>query len=423
MLLILIILFVILLVAGVPLAFTFCAASFGSAIFSGDINPILLIQKLFNSMDSFTYMAIPLFLLAGNIMNQTGITKRLVEFADSLVGQFYGGLAQTTALSGMLMAGISGSANADATAIGALLLPPLREAGYDDGFRVSLVSACAVLGPIIPPSILMIVYSGVSTISVGKLFMAGIIPGITLGLSYMVYSYFYAKKHDIKRTKFSGWKNVGKCFLSSLGGLIMPIIIIGGILLGVVTATEAGILAVIYGVIYGFITKLLDFKKLKKSIEEALVATVGSILVICFATLIGYIFTQANVPILIMNSLEAISTNKYVILVIISLLLVIMGLFIDANAIILMMVPVFAPLICSLGLDPVYFAMIILLSVATGGLTPPVGLVLYIVASIESVNISKVVKKIWVFVGLMVLMVILVIFIPQLVTWIPSAIG
>lgn len=367
MLAILLVMFVTLLLAGVPLAYTFCSASFLSAWASGSINPVLLIQKFFNSMDSFTFLAIPLFLLSGNIMNETGITKKIVAFANSLVGQFYGGLAQTTTLAGMLMAGISGSSNADATAIGSLMLPPLREAGYDEGFRVSLVSACAVLGPIIPPSLLMIVYAGVSTISVGQFFMAGIIPGIGLGLMYMVYSYIYARRHNIQRTAFKGWKNVGTCFVGAIGALIMPLIIIGGILTGIVTATEAGILAVMYGIVYGVITKCLSWKLLDKCLRETLSATVGSILVICFANLIGYIFTKANLPVMMMRMFTGITNNPHLVLCLIVLLLILMGMFIDANAIILMMVPVLTPLINSLGINPLYFAMVFLLAVDTGG--------------------------------------------------------
>lgn len=420
MLLSLLVLFAIFLVAGVPLAYVFSSSSFISILATGKVNPILMIQKLFTSMDSFTYMAIPLYLLAGSIMNETGITKKLVALADSLVGQFYGGLAQTTALSGMLMAGISGSSNADATAIGALMLPPLREAGYDDGFRVSLVSACAVLGPIIPPSILMIVYAGVSTVPIGDLFMAGVIPGVSLGIIYMMYSWLYARQHNIPRTKFKGWGNVGHCFVSALGGLVMPIIIIGGILGGIVTATEAGILAVIYGIIYGFVTRQITLKVLGKCVKDSLNATVASVLVIAFANLIGLIFTRANLPTLMKTAMTGLTSNVHVILLLIIMLELVLGMFIDANAIILMMVPIFAPLMQSLNVDPVWFAMVFILAVDTGGLTPPVGLVMYIVAGIENTSISHVVKKIWVFVCSMMIVDILIIFFPQMALWIPQ---
>lgn len=420
MLLVLVCVFTLLLVVGTPLAFTFCAAAFASVSMASGFSPLLLIQKLFSALDSFTYMAIPLFLLAGNIMNESGITKKLVALADSVVGQFHGGLAQTTALSGMLMAGISGSANADASAIGALMLPPLKKAGYDEGFRVSLVASCAVLGPIIPPSILMIVYAGVTSISIGQLFLAGVIPGIGLGLLYMLYSYVYARTTHIPTTPFRGWRNAAKCLVQAVGGLVMPLIIIGGILLGVVTATEAGVLSVMYGLLYGFVTRSLTLDKLKTSVLGAIKATVASILVISFASLLGYIFTHENLPALLMSFMSGLTNNKYVILIFISVIIMIMGLFIDSNAILLMMVPVFMPFVAQFGLNPVHFAMIILLSVATGGLTPPVGLVLYIVAGIDNANIVKVCKSIWVFVGLMAVMIVLVIFIPQIVTWLPS---
>ncbi len=420
MLFLLVVIFVFLLFIGTPLAFAFGASSFISAFMDPAFSPLLLVQRLFVSFDSFTYMAIPLFLLAGNIMNESGITEKLVKLADSLVGQFPGGLAQTTSLSGMLMAGISGSANADASAIGAIMLPALRKAGYDEGFRVSLVSACAVLGPIIPPSILMIVYSGVTTISVAQLFMAGVIPGIGLGICYMIYSYIYAKRHSIPTTAFGGWKNVLICFGRAAGGLVMPLIIIGGILLGVVTATEAGVLAVIYGLIYGFITRCLTLQKLRDCIFASLKATVVSVLVISFANLLGYIATHENLPQMLTAAMTAFTSSKYVMMIIMVAIIVVMGMFIDSNAIILMMVPVFWPMAQAFGMESLHFAMVFILAVATGGLTPPVGLVLYIVAGIEDSNIVRCCKAIWPFVIIMVLMAIAVMFFPPLATFIPS---
>lgn len=419
MLSILLILFAVLLVIGTPLAFAFGAASFAYISISGSISPILIIQKLFVGFDSFTFMAIPLFLLSGMIMNEANITKRLVDLADSLVGQFHGGLAQTTALSGMLMAGISGSANADASAIGALMLPPLREAGYDEGFRVSLVSACAVLGPIIPPSILMIVYAGVTTISVGHLFLAGIVPGIILGLLYMIYSYFYAKKNNIPTRSFQGWGHVWHCFVKALGGLVMPLIIIGGILAGIVTATEAGVLAIIYGLIYAFATKSLTLKALKSSVFISLRATVASVLVISFANTVGYIVTYENLPATVLKFMHLLTANEHVFLMIMSVFIVFLGMFIDSNAIILMMVPVFAPIALNYGINPLHFAIVFILAVATGGLTPPVGLVLYIVAGIENSNIAACCRAIWPFVFMMVFVAVVIIFVPGIALFIP----
>ncbi len=419
MLSILLILFAVLLVIGTPLAFAFGAASFAYISISGSISPILIIQKLFVGFDSFTFMAIPLFLLSGMIMNETNITKRLVDLADSLVGQFHGGLAQTTALSGMLMAGISGSANADASAIGALMLPPLREAGYDEGFRVSLVSACSVLGPIIPPSILMIVYAGVTTISVGHLFLAGIAPGIILGLSYMIYSYFYAKKNNIPTRSFQGWGHVWHCFVRALGGLVMPLIIIGGILAGIVTATEAGVLAIIYGLLYAMVTKSLTLKALKLCIYSSLRATVASVLVISFANTVGYIVTYENLPATVLKFMHLLTANEHVFLMIMAVFIVFLGMFIDSNAIILMMVPVFAPIALNYGINPLHFAIVFILGVATGGLTPPVGLVLYIVAGIENSNIAACCRAIWPFVFMMVFVAVVIIFVPGIALFIP----
>lgn len=231
--------FAILLVLGAPITFAMAIPATIAFMVSPDLPSTAICQKLFAACDSFSLMAMPFFMLAGGMMNEIGITKRIVDFANSLVGHIRGGLAHTTSLAGMIMAGISGSANADAAALGGLLLSPLIEDGYDEGFACGLVSTCGVLGVVIPPSILMVVYSGVSNVSISKLFMAGIIPGIMCGVFYMIYAYIYARVKKMPRHKFMGWGHVWFMFKQAIGALIMPIIIIGSILGGICTATES----------------------------------------------------------------------------------------------------------------------------------------------------------------------------------------
>ena len=415
--------FFILLLLGVPITFAMAIPSALVMLVSPNIPALAISQKIFSACDSFTLMAMPFFMLAGGIMDESDITKKIVLFGDALVGHIRGGLAHTTSLAGMIMAGISGSANADASALGALLVPALKEAGYDEGFSVSLVASCGVLGVIIPPSILMVVYAGVTSISISKLFMAGIIPGIMCGVFYMVYSYLYACRKKMPRRKFSGFAHVWETFKQAIWALIMPIIIIGSILGGICTATEAGMIAVLYGICYGFITRSLTIKGLISRALYAAKATAMSMSMIAFACLFGYIMTRMNFPDTVNAFMSEYISNKYGVLFFIMIILLFMGMFVDSNASMLMMVPIFAPLIVTYGFDPIYFAMVILLSLINGGLTPPVGLVLYIVCSVDNTPVSKAAKAVWAFVGINILVLILVIFIPKLVTFMPGLLG
>jgi len=415
--------FAILLVLGAPITFAMaipCAIAF---IVSPNLPSLAICQKLFSACDSFSLMAMPFFMLAGGLMNEIGITSRIVKFANSLVGHIRGGLAHTTSLAGMIMAGISGSANADAAALGGLLLSPLIEAGYDEGFATGLVSTCGVLGVVIPPSILMVVYSGVSNVSISKLFMAGIIPGILCGLLYMVYASVYARIKHMPKGKFAGWKAVWSAFKGSLFALIMPIIIVGSIMAGICTATESGMIAVMYGVIYGVITKRLHLAELKKCAITAARATAMSMSMIAMACVFSYIMTRMNFPSIVTTFMGAHFASKYSTIFCIIIILVIMGMFVDSNAAMLMMVPIFAPICALYGMDTIHFSMIILLSMINGGLTPPVGLVLYIVASIENIPLKKACTAVWAFVAINIFVLILVVFIPAIVTFIPSHLG
>jgi len=415
--------FAVLLVLGTPITFAMAIPAAVAFMVSPNLPSMAICQKLFSACDSFSLMAMPFFMLAGGMMNEIGITKRIVEFANSLVGHIRGGLAHTTSLAGMIMAGISGSANADAAALGGLLLSPLIEAGYDEGFSTGLVATCGVLGVVIPPSILMVVYSGVSNVPISKLFMAGIIPGIMCGVFYMVYAYIYARVKKMPRHPFGGWKNVWNKFKVAIWALIMPIIIIGSILGGICTATESGMLAVIYGLLYGFLSKELDLKKLKHCSLAAARATAMSMSMIAMACVFSYIMTRMNFPNIVTSFMGSHFSSKYATIFAIIVILVIMGMFVDSNAAMLMMVPIFAPICTLYGLDTIHFSMIILLSMINGGLTPPVGLVLYIVASIENIPLKKACTAVWAFVAINVFVLVLVVFFPGIVTFIPNHFG
>lgn len=420
MLILIAVIFLVLLVIGMPIAFCMAISAAFAILLNPSLPATVIAQKIYTAVDSISFIAIPLFMMAGSLMNSTGITDKIIKFFKNLVGHITGGLAHVVVLTGMLMAGVSGSSVADAAAISTIMVPQLEKNGYERGFAGALISSAGSLGPIIPPSIIMIVYSGVVSISVGKLFMAGVIPGVILGVMMLVYSYIYAKSKGMKRGTFAGWKAVGKSFLSSLGALLMPLIIIGGIVLGICTATESGILAIIYGIIYGFLSGELTLKKLWNSITESIAGAAQPMIIISFASLLAYVLTFYDLGAVVGTVMNNFTNNGNMVLIMIFIIIFIAGMFIESTAILLMLVPFFSPLISVYGFDPIHFATVCIISLVLGGITPPVGIVMYVVSSVTHTELKSIIKHIWPFIAIFSIGVLLVIFIPQVCTWLPS---
>lgn len=420
MLILIAVIFFALLVIGMPIAFCMAISAAFAILLNPSLPATVIAQKIYTAVDSISFIAIPLFMMAGSLMNSTGITDKIIKFFKNLVGHITGGLAHVVVLTGMLMAGVSGSSVADAAAISTIMVPQLEKNGYERGFAGALISSAGSLGPIIPPSIIMIVYSGVVSISVGKLFMAGVIPGVILGVMMLVYSYIYAKSKGMKRGTFAGWKAVGKSFLSSLGALLMPLIIIGGIVLGICTATESGILAIIYGIIYGFLSGELTLKKLWNSITESIAGAAQPMIIISFASLLAYVLTFYDLGAVVGTVMNNFTNNGNMVLIMIFIIIFIAGMFIESTAILLMLVPFFSPLVSVYGFDPIHFATVCIISLVLGGITPPVGIVMYVVSSVTHTELKSIIKHIWPFIAIFSIGVLLVIFIPQVATWLPS---
>jgi len=389
-----------------------------------DSVPILVIaQKMFTATDSFSLMAVPFFMLSGQIMERTGITEDIVKFARNAVGHIRGGLAHTTIASGVLMAGISGSSNADASALGAILLRGLKLGGYEDGWSVAIVSAAASLGPIIPPSIIMILYGNAAGLNIGKLFLGGVIPGLSLAIGYMVICYFYAKKRGMPVEKFGGFKNLLISFTKAVWALLMPVIILGGILLGVFTATEAGVTAIVYGLLYGLVKRKMSVKQIISSLRDAGIASAGPIGIIAISSIFGYILAREGATTMISNFCMANISSPAVLLAFVAIICVFAGCFVDGVAVMLLLTPIFLPVVQSMGGDVQQFSIIFMLAIMSGGLTPPVGSVLFVVTSIDNTPLSKVVKPILPFVAIIAVVITLMILIPGLTTWVPSLFG
>lgn len=420
MLLITFISFFALLLIGCPIHVCMGLSTVAWLILSGDAPGFVLASKMYAQHDSFSLMAIPFFMLAGQIMETTGITEKIINFANSLVGHIRGGLAHTATLTGMIMAGVSGSANADGAAIGSVMLPSLKKAGYEAGQSVAIIAAAGSLGPIIPPSIFMVILCNATGSNVSNLFMAGIIPGVMMGFGFMIINYVYAKRHNIPTTPFGGFRKVWETFKKAVWALMMPVIILGGILSGVFTATEAGVIAVLYGVIYGFFAKTLNFKQLRRCLTEATVSSIGPMLLIACSGVFAYMLTSLGTDKIVAKFILTYLPNQHAFLLFILILGLFLGCFIDSIASCLMLMPILTPIVAALGIDFTLFAIVFTTAFLSCTITPPVGTLLYVVSGIDGTPIMKTVKPVIPYVFVMMLVIILMIFIPEIGTWLPS---
>ncbi|MFB0919416.1 MAG: TRAP transporter large permease [Oscillospiraceae bacterium] len=423
MLTICLVIFFALLIIGCPIVICMGFSSTIWLLFSENIPALVMSQKMFTATDSFALMAVPFFMLAGQIMDRTEITSDIVEFADSVVGHIRGGLAHTCELAGILLAGISGSSNADASALGSLMVRALKKGGYEEGMACSIVASASSLGPIIPPSIVMILYGNAAGLNIGKLFMGGLVPGVIMGIGYMVICYFYAKKHNIPVKKFQGFKHMGLSFIKAIWALLMPIIIIGGILCGVVTTTEAGVLAVVYGICYGFIRKKLNIKTLIDSLRAAVISSASPIAIISISSIFSYVMAREGVTANIANFCQTNISSGFVLLLFIVAVCVFAGCFVDGTAVMLLLTPIFLPIAQAMGINVQQFSIIFMIAIMSGGLTPPVGSILFIVTAVDNTPLSKMVKPIFPFICVVILVMLLLMLVPGLATWLPSLFG
>ena len=366
--------FFLMLLIGVPVAFGVGISSMLYLALNGK-DLVILTQRIFAGGDSFTLMAIPLFIFAGEIMNACGVTKRIVGFANELVGFIPGGLAHVNILASMLFAGVSGSTSADVASIGGMLIGSMDEAGFDRDYATAVTAASATIGSIIPPSILMVLYSSITGISVGKLFMAGVIPGILVGVSQMIYAFIKAKKNPAKydgdvKVKFD-FKRMVKSFINALPALVMPLIIIGGILSGVFTATEAGAIAGAYGLIIGiFVYKEFTFEGAIKTVLSAARTSGMTMLIVASTTAFGYCLAIEKFPEQVSALLTGISTNPNILMLLMIIAMCIIGMFMDTTSAAIIMVPIFYPIAAAAGIDGIHFGMVMVLTFILGGITP-----------------------------------------------------
>lgn len=421
---ILLLTFIGMVILKVPIMVSLGVSSIITAFYL-DIPLLIIAQRMVKGVESFSLLAIPFFVISGEIMGSGGISQQLIDFANVFVGRFRGGLAQINILASMFFGGISGSAIADLSSQGPIILPAMEKQGYDKNFSVSVSVASSTQGIIIPPSHNMIIYStAAGGLSVGALFMAGVIPGIMLGLSQMIVVYFVSKKYNYPVAKPLSLKESIKVLLTSFPGLLTIVIIIGGTLSGFFTATESASFAAIYAFILTFIIyRSISIKKFKTLLYNTLKTLSMVMGLIAAASAFGYIMAYLQVPLRVADVLLSISTNKYVIILLINIMLLFLGMIMDVAPVIIITTPILLPIIQQIGIHPVQFGVIMLVNLAIGLCTPPVGASLFVGCSIGNTTIEAVVKKIIPFYVSMFVVLMLVTFIPEISLFIPRALN
>jgi tripartite ATP-independent transporter DctM subunit len=419
-------LLLVLMIAGLPIAFALMIAPGISLFFDGQQSMFpMLLMRMYNGMDSFPLMAIPYFILAGEVMNRGGITTRLVRLSQALIGHLRGGLAHVNILSSILFAGLSGSAVADTSAIGSMLIPAMEKNGYTKRFSAAVTAASSVIGPIIPPSGIMIIYAFVMNVSVAGLFAAGLVPGLMVGFSLMGMTVYLSKKRNYPvASQRASFNEVFISFKGAILPLLTPIIILGGILAGIFTPTEAAAIAAGYAILISvFVLRTLKFKDIPKVLFNAALSS-GMILFLvgastAFATLVSLTGTAPKA----MDIMNSISQNPLVLLFLVNLLLFFVGMFLDAGPAILILGPVLGPTFIGMGVDPLHFAIIMCVNVTVGLATPPMGLILFVAAGLSDEPVEKIAWEMLPFLAIEIIVIFLITFVEAIPMTLPRLLG
>lgn len=419
-------LFLILILIGMPVFFAMLAAP-GSMLMLLDMDRDipLLFRNIYNGIDSFPLMAIPFFMLAGELMNRGGITLSLVNFSQSLLGHIRGGLAHVNIFSSMLFAGLSGSAVADTSALGSMLIPAMEKNGYKRKFAAAITAASSVIGPIIPPSGIMIIYAYTMEVSVAALFAAGIVPGVLVGVALMAITSVMARKYDFPiASKKATWRERGEAARGAFLPLLTPVIILGGILGGIFTPTEASAIAVAYALILSlFITRTLKFSELPEIFNKAAMASAVVLLLVGAAIAFKTVVSLSHVAENLAEYVLSLSDSVYLLLFLINILLFVVGMFLDAGPAIIILGPILGPVFIGMGVDPVHFAIIMSVNLTVGLATPPMGLVLFVASSVSGEKVETISKAILPFLAVEILVIFLITYFPAISMTVPRLLG
>ena len=418
--------FFILIMMGVPIAVSIALASVSTLMLSMSFDPAMttMAQRLAGGLDSFTLLAIPFFVISGYLMGRGGIAKRLIEAAKALVGTLPGGLALVNTLSCMLFGSISGSAVAATSAIGTFMIPTMEKEGYDKNFSTAVTVTGSILGLLIPPSNVLIVYAvAAGSVSIAALFMAGYVPGILAGLALMIVAAGYARKEGYPRAERIKMRDAAKKLLQAGPSIFMILIVVGGIIAGIFTATEASAIAVIYALVLSLIYKEINVKDLPDILLKSIETTAMVLLLIGVSTGMAWVLAYENIPQAISDGLLMISDNPIVILLLINIVLLIVGAFLDITPAILIFTPIFLPVVMELGMSPLHFGIMLVLNLSIGLCTPPVGSVLFVGCAVAGTTIQNLIRPLVMLYAALIVALLLVTYVPFLSEGLPRAVG
>ena len=416
-------LLIVLIAIGVPIAISLTGATLVTLLAMTDVNPIVVAQRYFTAVDSFSLMAIPFFMMAGMLMERGGISKRLINLANLLLGNLYGSLAIVLIVTSAFFGALTGSSTATVAAIGGIMIPAMLRSGYEEGFSLSTSASSGFLGCIIPPSIPMITYGVAAGVSIGGMFMAGVIPGILLALGMCCYAFYFGRKNNYKASdKRPTGKEILAAFKEAVWALLMPVIILGGIYGGIFTPTEASCVALFYGLIVGvFVFKELKIRDLPKMIKQAMINSAMVLFIIAGATAFGYLMTRGMIPAKIATAITSITDNSILFLLIVNVLLLVMGTFMETIAASMITAPIFLPIVTAMNINPIHFGTIMIVNLAIGQITPPLGVNLFVAAGIQGGTLEKVVNRHLIrYILICVLILLLITYIPGLSLVLPS---
>ena len=416
--------FLLLMALGIPIAVAMGVASVAALFIATDLPMVAVGQRMLVILDSFPFLALPFFILAGLFMEQGGITQRLVDFAGIFVGRITGGLAQVLIGANLVMSGTSGSAVADCAATGTVLIPAMDKAGYSRAFAAALTAAAATAGPLIPPSIMFVLYGAIANVSIGQLFIAGVVPGLIVGLYLGVAAYIISKQRGYPKLPPVTLVEAARITLKAAPALLMPIVVLGGIIGGVFTPTEAGAIAAVYGfVVSMFVYREMRWSQLPGVLITTGVITAAVMLIVSAASLFSWILTRERAPDMLTGALTTLTSDPMVFLLLVNIILIVLGCVLEAISLLIMITPIMVPLIAAYGIDPVHFGVVLVLCLTIGLNTPPVGMNMFIVCAISKITIGQYTREALPFLLALVLVLVLITYVPQTVLWLPGLVG
>jgi tripartite ATP-independent transporter DctM subunit len=413
-------LFIILLLLGVPIVFALLVPAIAGCLVYPEIPIQLMGARLANSFLSSSLLAIPMFIFAAQILTDIKVTDIIFGFVSKCVGHVRGGFAHVNVIASIVFAGMSGSAVADAAGLGKVEIKAMQDQGYPLNFSAAVTAASATIGPIIPPSIPMVILGSVTGISIGKLLIGGFIPGIIMGIVLMIQITLLAKRRRFSKTKFAGCREIWNTACKAIPGLLAPVILIGGMLCGFFTPTEAATIAVAYAIIVGFMLKNLTFRELWQSFKQSAMDSAAMLIVFIGASLISLLVARLHLADAAINFIHGFTTSPIVVLLLLNVFLLIVGCLLDSNASIILLAPILVPLVQSFGINEVHFGVVMVLNLMVGLITPPMGSVLFVTCKVADIKITELLREVWPFFVWLVIALLIITFVPQTVLWLPS---